>query len=228
MNSLKSVVLSNAAGQYVSSFEERTLSCSRIFSLDEIMLEKININSEEDDSSDSDIIQLTGKRRNLIYSESDENDVKGNILVKDSISSSEEWEDVTELEVPSTINFDKHHQISGPQIPNNVKRSMDYFTLYFTNELWHNVVGRFLQILWMIHLKKPARSDSTIRTHIQKASHYLEYIDSNYLKYRNLDKISYQIRQFMLMNLWLNLKAEYHLLRTIRISQSNGVYAYTK
>lgn len=48
------------------------------------ILEKININSEEDDSSDSDIIEPTRKRRNLIDS-----DVKENIPVEDNISSSE-------------------------------------------------------------------------------------------------------------------------------------------
>ncbi|KAL2731783.1 hypothetical protein V1478_004471 [Vespula squamosa] len=43
------------------------------------MLEKININPEENDNSDSDIIQLTRKQRNLIDSDSDENGVEKNI-----------------------------------------------------------------------------------------------------------------------------------------------------
>ena len=40
--------------------------------------------------------------------------------------------------------------------------------------------NRFLQILWMLRLKKLAQSDGTIRTRIQKASNYVEYIDSKF------------------------------------------------
>nr|KAF7394467.1 hypothetical protein H0235_017062 [Vespula pensylvanica] len=91
------------------------------------MLEKININPEKNDSSDSNTIQLIRKQRNLIDSDSDENGIEENI------SSSEEWEDVTESGIsPTTINFGIHHQITEQQISNNIKELIDYFTLYFT------------------------------------------------------------------------------------------------
>lgn len=47
---------------------------------------------------------------------------------------------------------------------------------------------RFFQIFWTLHLKKPTRSDSTIRTRIQKASNYLVYIDSKFRYYFIPDK----------------------------------------
>jgi hypothetical protein len=40
--------------------------------------------------------------------------------------------------------------------------------------------NRFPQIFWMLLLKKLARSDGTIRTRIQKASDYVEYVDSKF------------------------------------------------
>lgn len=40
--------------------------------------------------------------------------------------------------------------------------------------------NRLLQIFWMLRLKKPAWSDDTIRTRIQKGSSYMKYIDSKF------------------------------------------------
>ncbi|KAF7381824.1 hypothetical protein HZH68_015697 [Vespula germanica] len=98
------------------------------------MLEKININPEKNDSSDSNIIQLIRKQRNFIDSDSDENGIEKNISVEDNISSSEEWEDVTESDIsPTTINFGIHHQITEQQISNNIKELINYSTLYFTS-----------------------------------------------------------------------------------------------
>ncbi|CAK9833801.1 hypothetical protein ANTRET_LOCUS10430 [Anthophora retusa] len=103
------------------------------------MLEKLNV--EENGSSDSDIIQPTRQRRNRIDSNSDENNAEENTPVNDNISSNEQWENVTESDVlPATINFDVHHQTTGPQIPSNIKEPIDYFTLYFTSELVDNMI----------------------------------------------------------------------------------------
>lgn len=43
-------------------------------------------------------------------------------------------------------------------------------------------------IKWMLHLKKPVLSDVTIRTRVQKASNYLEYIDSKFRQYFTPDE----------------------------------------
>ncbi|XP_047361946.1 piggyBac transposable element-derived protein 4-like [Vespa velutina] len=218
------------------------------------MLERLIV--EENDSSDSDIVQATRRRKDCIDSDSNESDTKENTPQHDNVSSSEEWEDVTESGVPPvTINFDLHDEIAGPQLPNNVKEPIEYFTLYFTEELadsiiketnnyaneeirkkqlsrkstwhnWHDITkeeflafiavilnmgliqlpniqeywstasnsripffpetftrARFMQIFWMLHLKKPTQRNATIRTRIQKVSNYLEYIDDKFRQY---------------------------------------------
>ena len=103
------------------------------------MLERLTV--EENDSSDSDIVEATRRRRVCIDSDSNESDTEENTPQHDNVSSSEEWEDVTESDVsPATINFDLHDQIAGPQLPNNVKEPIDYFTLYFTKELADSII----------------------------------------------------------------------------------------
>lgn len=96
------------------------------------MLEKININPEKNDSSDSNTIQLIRKQRNLIDSDSDENGIEKNVSIENNISSSEEWEDVTKSDISSTtINFGIHHQITEQQISNNIKElKLFYFIFY--------------------------------------------------------------------------------------------------
>ncbi|KAK9502616.1 hypothetical protein O3M35_011351 [Rhynocoris fuscipes] len=85
------------------------------------MLERVNL--DENDSSDSDIGQPPRRRRNRIDSDSDENDTEEDTPISDNVSSSEEWEDVTESSVPpETINFDLHNEIAGPQLPNNATK----------------------------------------------------------------------------------------------------------
>ncbi|KOX67408.1 hypothetical protein WN51_10980 [Melipona quadrifasciata] len=62
--------------------------------------------------------------------------VQKKTYIINNISSSEEWEDVTESDIPPVrINFNVHHQTTGPQILSNIKEPIDYF--------------------WMLHLKKP-------------------------------------------------------------------------
>ena len=61
-------------------------------------------------------------------------------MVFDSISSSEEWIEVNESSDPPTIKFSVPHATTGPQIPRDVKEPMDYFRLYFTDELVENII----------------------------------------------------------------------------------------
>ncbi|CAK9810844.1 PiggyBac transposable element-derived protein 4 [Anthophora plagiata] len=103
------------------------------------MLERLNV--DENGSSDSDIGQPPRRRRNRLDNDSDENDTEEDTPLNDNVSSSEEWEDVTESGVPpETINFYLHNEIAGPQLPNNVKEPIDYFTLYFTDELVQSII----------------------------------------------------------------------------------------
>ena len=103
------------------------------------MLERLTV--EENDSSDSDIVQATRRRRVCIDSDSDESDTEENTPQHDNVSSSEQWEDVTESDVPpATINFHLHDEIAGPQLPNNIKEPIEYFTLYFTEELAVSII----------------------------------------------------------------------------------------
>ncbi|KAL2720220.1 LOW QUALITY PROTEIN: piggyBac transposable element-derived protein 4-like [Vespula squamosa] len=88
------------------------------------VLEKININSEENDNNNN--------------GNDDESDIKENILVENNILSSEEWEEVSESDVPSiTINFAIYHQTTS-----NIKELIDYFTLYFASELVDNIIKK--------------------------------------------------------------------------------------
>ncbi|KAF7381575.1 hypothetical protein HZH66_013969 [Vespula vulgaris] len=191
MNSLKLGDLSSAAGQYVSSSEERTLSCLRIFSLHKILLEP----NKEDDSSDSDIIEPTRKRGNLIDS-----DVKENIPVEDNISSSEKCPTQTlyftnELvdNIIKETNYYANEKIRNKELLRKSTWhkwhgvSKQEF-LAFIAVILNMIKDRFFQIFWTLHLKKPTRSDSTIRTRIQKASNYLVYIDSKFRYYFIPDK----------------------------------------
>lgn len=41
---------------------------------------------------------------------------------------------------PATINFGLRHEIAGPQLPNNVKETRDYFILHFTDELVDSII----------------------------------------------------------------------------------------
>ncbi|XP_017792479.1 PREDICTED: piggyBac transposable element-derived protein 4-like, partial [Habropoda laboriosa] len=218
------------------------------------MLERLTVG--ENDSSDSDIVQPRWRRRVRIDSDSDKSDTEENTPQHGNVSSSEEWEDVTESDVPpATINFDLHGEIAGPHLPSNVKEPIDYFTLYFTEELvdsiiketnnyaneeirkkqlsrkstwhkWYDITkeeflafiavilnmgliqlpnmqeywstasnsripffpetftkARFMQIFWMLHLKKPTPRNASIRTRIQKVSNYLEHIDGKFRQY---------------------------------------------
>ncbi|XP_014614920.1 PREDICTED: piggyBac transposable element-derived protein 4-like [Polistes canadensis] len=215
------------------------------------MLERLTV--EDNDSNDSDIVQPKRRRRVRIDSDCD---TKEKTSQHDNVSSSEEWEDVTESGIPpATINFDLHDEIAGPQLLSNVKEPIDYFTLYFTEELadsiiketnnyaneeirkkqlsrkstwhkWYDITkeeffafiavilnmgliqfpniqeywstasnskipffpetltrGRFMEIFWMFHLKKPTQRNATVRTRIQKVSNYLEYIDDKFRQY---------------------------------------------
>lgn len=104
------------------------------------MLEKININPEKNDSSDSNTIQLIRKQRNLIDSDSDENGIEKNVSIENNISSSEEWEDVTKSDISSTtINFGIHHQITEQQISNNIKE-LKLFYFIFYKCIWDNII----------------------------------------------------------------------------------------
>ena len=89
----------------------------------------------------SDIVSRKRRRRVRIDSDSDESSTEENTWQHDNVSSSEEWEDITESGVPpATINFDLHEEIAGPQVPTNIKEVIDYFTLYFTEELVGSII----------------------------------------------------------------------------------------
>ncbi|XP_043485883.1 piggyBac transposable element-derived protein 4-like [Polistes fuscatus] len=103
------------------------------------ILERLTV--EENDSSGSDILPRRRRRRVRIDSDSDESEAEENTQQQDNVSSGEEWEDITESGVPpATINFDLHEETAGPQIPTNTKEPIDYFRLYFTEELVDSII----------------------------------------------------------------------------------------
>ncbi|OTF76387.1 hypothetical protein BLA29_002549 [Euroglyphus maynei] len=104
------------------------------------MLERLSV--EQSDSSDSEIVQPT-RQIVCLDSESSDSDTitEENIRQCDNVSSSDQWEDVTESDVcPYTINFDLHGKIPGPQVSNKIVEPIDYFRLYFTDELINSII----------------------------------------------------------------------------------------
>ncbi|KAI4481598.1 hypothetical protein M0802_013908 [Mischocyttarus mexicanus] len=139
-------------------------------------------------SSSSEIIRPKRRRMIVIESESEE-----------SLEDLDEWRDVMEeLDIPDTLNFSVSPKVTGPQIPTNIVQLIQYFKLFFTNELeyWSVMENsripffskiftrkRFMQIFWMLHLKSPDPAKNDIRTRIQRASNFLEYINSRFSDY---------------------------------------------
>ena len=198
--------------------------------------------SSDTSSSGSEIILPKRRRMRVIESESE-----------DSPEDLDEWRDVTEeLDIPDRIHFSVSPKVIGPQVPTNIVQAIQYFKLFFTNELvneiikktnnyaenvlknreissnsiwqtwraveedefWSFIINmgtipltnmqeywsvkensripffskifkrkRFMQIFWMLHLKTPDPAKNDIRTRIQRASNFLEYINSRFSDY---------------------------------------------
>ncbi|XP_066596608.1 piggyBac transposable element-derived protein 4-like [Prorops nasuta] len=196
-------------------------------------------------SSGSEIIPPKRGRMMVIESESEE-----------SLEDLDEWRDVTEeIDMPDRIPFNVSPKVIGPQIPTNIVQPIQYFKLFFTNELVNEIIKetnnyaenvlrykeissnsiwqtwraveedefwafigviinmgmiplanmqeywsvkenshipffstiftrkRIMQIFWMLHLKTPDPAKNDIRTRIQRASNFLEPINSRFSDY---------------------------------------------
>ncbi|XP_014610408.1 PREDICTED: uncharacterized protein LOC106790182 [Polistes canadensis] len=97
--------------------------------LEDIVEDNIDYNSETP-SSDSEIILPKRRRMVVIESESEESQEE---LV--------EWRDVTEeLGIPDRIYFNVSPKVIGPQITASVVQPIQYFKLFFTNELAKEII----------------------------------------------------------------------------------------
>lgn len=212
--------------------------------LKDIAKDNVDYNSDTS-SSGSEIILPKRRRMRIIESESE-----------DSLEDLDEWRDVTEeLDIPDRIHFSVSPKVIGPQVPTNIVQPIQYFKLFFTNELVNEIIKetnnyaenvlknkeissnsiwqtwrvveedefwafigvivnmgtipltnmqeywsvkdnsripffskiftrkRFNQIFWMLHLKTPNPAKNDIRTRIQRASNFLEYINSRFSDY---------------------------------------------
>uniref|UniRef100_A0A1B0BVD3 PiggyBac transposable element-derived protein domain-containing protein n=1 Tax=Glossina palpalis gambiensis TaxID=67801 RepID=A0A1B0BVD3_9MUSC len=84
------------------------------------------------------------------------------------------WQDVTKQEILAFIAI--HLPNLQEYWSTDSTSNIPFFSETFSRD-------RFLQIFWMLLLKKDTRNDNTIKTRIQKASNYLEYIDSKCSEY---------------------------------------------
>ena len=81
-------------------------------------------------SSGSEIILLKRRRMRVIESESE-----------DSPEDLDEWRDVTEeLDIPDRIHFSVSPKVIGPQVPTDIVQPIQYFKLFFTNELVNEII----------------------------------------------------------------------------------------
>lgn len=211
----------------------------------------ISIQSDSS-NSESDFIGYRRKKLRVLDTSSSSGASDEDTQEEDVLS--DDWVDMAEDDdLLETIQFDIGSRNTGPQISESITEPVQFFKLFFTDELaneivketnayartkidamdlssrsiWHNwrdveiqefwaflglIINmgtmplanmqeywtkrnnskipffsqifsrdRFFQIFWMLHLKKNL-DDNTLRTRIQKASNFLEYINDNFSK----------------------------------------------
>lgn len=117
------------------------------FHLDNLPFDYDNNDDEvnyEDHYSDSDSGSdiLPPRRRRVIQLSSDDESVASDIVrnkVEENVFG--DWYDVTENDyLPKIIPFASGMPLTGPQVPRSTKQPLDFFKLFFTDELIHNIV----------------------------------------------------------------------------------------
>ncbi|XP_070169538.1 uncharacterized protein [Polyergus mexicanus] len=94
--------------------------------LKDIAKDNVDYNSDTS-SSGSEIILPKRRRMRIIESESE-----------DSLEDLDEWRDVTEE--LDRIHFSVSPKVIGPQVPTNIVQPIQYFKLFFTNELVNEII----------------------------------------------------------------------------------------
>lgn len=99
----------------------------------QVLKDIVEDNSDYDSdtsSSGSEIVLPKRRRMRIIESESE-----------DSLEDVDKWRDVTEeLVIPERIHFSVSPKVIGPQVPSNIVQPIQYFKLFFMDELVNEII----------------------------------------------------------------------------------------